>query len=1522
MAAADFNEASDGGLLLNVTVYPRSPDGAAGALRAAHAGGAGPGLYVGRLGDGDLDDAMRYAADAGIVLVSTDSSSPLLAVEGDRTFRMRPSDGLLADALARIALGAEAESVYTVVESVPRGPAAADAAAGGSPPAGGSGGGGGGAVPGTSNGTAHVGLDRDVYPVPFGTPADFAGLGLRGAPIFPIHATGIRDPGAAGSYLAGGDLTIRVRIADPDFDVSPGSVDSIAVNVPRGAQDSGTPAEQLGHGPLKITVSRGSSPSPSPSSSSVIVATAGGESANGGRITTVPAGAGAPDGDDDGDGVQPGITRELGPIAEIAPDAGVFELELELRYTDGPAGPMCPTTSSFEPLGGGGRTAAPDRGPGARFADGAADHCIRQGDVLTVEYTDPAGARGGGDGDEGVTSSASAIFDLRSGTLESDRSVYLVGGDMVLTLTEPDLNLDGGEAESYDLDLIEWESGAGALTLGDRGGSGTSFDPDPPRLTETGADTGVFRAAVKVPGELVGGRAGVSADAGPVRAVPPPFSGPMAAAADGPTAPGQGAAAPQPPSPLPPAASKDEGAPAVWSTAPQPPPLPPPVASPARMDAVRLEYADWGPSGAGHVGEASVSTALDVSVSNLSATIELDRDAYTWTDKVRITAVAPDHNLDPNAVDEIGATDVDAVTISTFAADSTGYYRLIETGADTGVFAGEVVLAGFPYDADGDPTTGVTSLGSTRTLIGVDTIPSNGGIPAFLGGGYSYRPYEYGVAASFKTYKNETVVDAAPVRWVTGNVQWIETGHPGRGGTVRVVDPDMNLDPRSVDTFSVDVYSDSDQAGIGLDVVETGNETGVFEGAVSFAAAGKSSGHRLRAAEGDTVTARYKDMTTGPYAAGIEAATIARAPAAAAAAQQRPLPPGAPAAPGAAIWLDRDSYTWTDKVRITAIAPGLNLDPNAVDEIGATDADAVTISTRAAEIARYRLVETGADTGVFAGEVALAGFFYDASGIRINTGRHPSAFGSASGSGPADGSLPAKDYGGITASLKVPGGGAVLATAPIGPRALLEFRLGGAGDGAVLAAAPIGRDADIMWSGTIYPAQGGMVRIVDPDMNQNRRTAETFAVDVYSDSDPAGIDLVVSETGRSTGVFKGAVMFTAEGESSGRCLRAAEGDTVTIKYKTGTLRHPYVPDYDDYAYAAAARPFIGTVSPPFEAGPAAGTGEGACGAGPDAEAAGPPVPLGGAPAAVVYLGSAEGLAALARASPAYPAMSSAAWLATGPSAGSKLLLPGGSLSGTVDSFSAKTGLAAAPWSPPGSGLAREIDSMLSGADLNGSRGAGRLAYAAYDAVSLLGAAAAGDGGAADSDAIADAIAGRLPAAAAAYRGALGDIALDSAGDLWVPAQYDMWTVTNPNSPQWSRQPGALDEERACSITLERAVIDYGPVDHGQTSRPYRQTISNTGQLPFSQVGIGATPWHVDSPGGCAPGVRPSLPAGLSEVRTEPGGAFADLEPGGIAVAGGLEPGGSAPLWYRLSLAGVAGLPEAKISQCVTYTVRC
>ena len=328
---------------------------------------------------------------------------------------------------------------------------------------------------------------------------------------------------------------------------------------------------------------------------------------------------------------------------------------------------------------------------------------------------------------------------------------------------------------------------------------------------------------------------------------------------------------------------------------------------------------------------------------------------------------------------------------------------------------------------------------------------------------------------------------------------------------------------------------------------------------------------------------------------------------------------------------------------------------------------------------------------------------------------------------------------------------------------------------------------------------------------------------------------------------------------------------------------------------------------------------GSYGAAAAAEALDASVRSASARAAVVYMGSPEGLAALAAASGQYPALASAVWLATGPSAGSVLLAG----DGPAAAFAAQAGLSAARWSPSTGTQAREIDPLL---PPDSDAGARHRAYAAYDAVLVIGEAAAGARGG-DGTTFAAEIAGRIPAAAAAYSGALGDIALDHAGDLWAPAKYGLWTVAQAGAgdaggSEWSRQQDALDEERACSIALARAKIDYGPIDSGQTSRPHLQTIVNTGQLPFSRVDLTATPWHVDSPGGCAPGDSPSLPVGLSEIRTELGGLFSDLAGSGTVLARGLEAGGQAPLWYRLSLAGYADLPQAQITQCATYVVRC
>ena len=253
--------------------------------------------------------------------------------------------------------------------------------------------------------------------------------------------------------------------------------------------------------------------------------------------------------------------------------------------------------------------------------------CVLQGDILTVTYSDVKDASG-----QAQTVTDSATFDLRNGVLQADKSVYLIGSDMILTLIEPDFDRDNDGAESYTLDLIEWDSDAATTTMGARGVSGANaaFDPEPSKLRETGDSTGIFQVVIEIPDTLD-------------------------------------------------SELLDRG------------------------EQIDLEYTDWGPAGADYVGQEDEDIGLTVYTSNFGATIELDQKVYTWTDKVYITIVAPDHNFDSGLVDEIGNTASDPIKVATRGNELTTY-KLVESGADTGIFIGEVTLAGFTHDADGDGT--------------------------------------------------------------------------------------------------------------------------------------------------------------------------------------------------------------------------------------------------------------------------------------------------------------------------------------------------------------------------------------------------------------------------------------------------------------------------------------------------------------------------------------------------------------------------------------------------------------------------------------------------------------------------------------------------------------------------------------------------------------------------------------------------------------------------------------------------
>ena len=387
---------------------------------------------------------------------------------------------------------------------------------------------------------------------------------------------------------------------------------------------------------------------------------------------------------------------------------------------------------------------------------------VEQGSIITVTYADPTDASGNKN-----SVSDSATFDLRNAVLQSDKSTYVIGQDALLTLIEPDLNLDSASQETIDLDRIEWDSDADTVDL-----KAPEFGAVPANLRETDLNTGIFQVVITIP-EKIGDN------------------------------------------------------------------------NLERGEDITLTYTDHGPSGADSVGDDDRAVELSIETSNFGATLELDQNIYTWTDKVFITVVASDYNFDSNVIDEIGDEGEGEITIR-IRSNDIGEYNLAETGPDTGVFTGELTLVGTEYEA------GDNIKVSERTTGGDG--PTDGIIEADNGDGLSVS-FEYSDSES-------PLVASALIRWNVGEVQWLEASYAATGsGIVRVIDPDMNLNPDAVDNLDVVAYSETFLGGITLTVTETQEASGIFEGTVEFDPDEASQGHRLQVTEGDIVTAEYDDFT-------------------------------------------------------------------------------------------------------------------------------------------------------------------------------------------------------------------------------------------------------------------------------------------------------------------------------------------------------------------------------------------------------------------------------------------------------------------------------------------------------------------------------------------------------------------------------------------------------------------------------------------------------------------------------------
>ena len=263
------------------------------------------------------------------------------------------------------------------------------------------------------------------------------------------------------------ELKISIRIFDPDFNTSPTGIDQIAQDI----------SGESGVGPVKISIMRGES---------VVLGYAGGKSSNSGQLDSEPI-ADLPS--------EKSQIRQFGPITETSPASGIFEFDISIKNTDGPESTKCQVSSEAQ----------------IRFDDSSASsrHCILQGDVLLVEYTDPTDASGNS---RKVT--ASATFSVlnspqslgSSSEKISTSKTVRIGHPLTLLLYDSNLNLDSDRAESHTLDLIEFESENIRTTLGPSGGVQNEFNPQPSALRETGDNTGIFYTVIEIPRTVNGQR--------------------------------------------------------------------------------------------------------------------------------------------------------------------------------------------------------------------------------------------------------------------------------------------------------------------------------------------------------------------------------------------------------------------------------------------------------------------------------------------------------------------------------------------------------------------------------------------------------------------------------------------------------------------------------------------------------------------------------------------------------------------------------------------------------------------------------------------------------------------------------------------------------------------------------------------------------------------------------------------------------------------------------------------------------
>jgi len=233
--------------------------------------------------------------------------------------------------------------------------------------------------------------------------------------------------------------------------------------------------------------------------------------------------------------------------------------------------------------------------------------------------------------------------------------------------------------------------------------------------------------------------------------------------------------------------------------------------------------------------------------------------------------------------------------------------------------------------------------------------------------------------------------------------------------------------------------------------------------------------------------------------------------------------------PFAPIYTDKPGYSWTDKIIISINAPSWNSNSNKIDSIGESESHPIKISSGENFLKPYRLTETSSGSGIFSGEIILTGFSHDVDGDG-NFDTNPKTFGN----GPTNGFLEVENNDSITISFEFADGVVLIESIPI------TWNMG-----------------VIQFSKDIFLTSDSVeIRVIDHDMNLNPEAIDTITIEVFSDSDRGGIQVVATETSERSGDFIANISLSTN-TSSGNRLYAVPGDSIFTKYDDHTLPKPF-----------------------------------------------------------------------------------------------------------------------------------------------------------------------------------------------------------------------------------------------------------------------------------------------------------------------------------------------------------------------------